>query len=109
MSRLSAQKEFTFMKVLYDHGFPVPTPIDQSRHCVVMSLIDGTPLRAVMSVPDVGKLYGELMDLIMRFARAGLIHGDFNEFNIIIKRKTHEPIVIDFPQMVSTRHENAEL
>ncbi|BEI82738.1 hypothetical protein CcaverHIS002_0306060 [Cutaneotrichosporon cavernicola] len=108
MSRLSAQKEFAFMKVLYDHGFPVPTPIDQARHCVVMSLIDSQPLRAVMSVPDPAKLYGELMEMIMRFARASLIHGDFNEFNILIKRKTYEPIVIDFPQMVSTRHENAE-
>ncbi|CAK9783322.1 RIO1-domain-containing protein [Cutaneotrichosporon oleaginosum] len=108
MSRLSAQKEFAFMKVLYDHGFPVPTPIDQSRHCVVMSLVDSQPLRAVMSVPDPAKLYGELMEMIMRFARASLIHGDFNEFNILIKRKTYEAVVIDFPQMVSTHHENAE-
>lgn len=48
------------------------------------------------------------MDLIVRFARAGLIHGDFNEFNILIRRESGEPIVIDFPQMVSTSHENAE-
>ena len=48
------------------------------------------------------------MDLIVRFARAGLIHGDFNEFNILIDRETGDPIVIDFPQMVSTLHENAE-
>lgn len=48
------------------------------------------------------------MDLILRFARDGLIHGDFNEFNILIKRKTGEAVVIDFPQMVSTRHANAE-
>lgn len=108
MSRLSAQKEFAFMKVLYDNGFPVPTPIDQARHTVVMSLVDSQPLRAVMSVPDPAKLYGELMEMIMRFARASLIHGDFNEFNILIKRKTYEAVVIDFPQMVSTRHENAE-
>jgi RIO kinase 2 len=49
-----------------------------------------------------------LMDLIVRFAQAGLIHGDFNEFNILIHRETGQPIVIDFPQMVSTSHENAE-
>ncbi|TXT05959.1 hypothetical protein VHUM_03720 [Vanrija humicola] len=112
MSRLSAQKEFTYMKILYDHGFPVPTPIDQSRHCVVMSLIDADPMRAVMQVDDVAELYGQLMELIMRFARSGLIHGDFNEFNILVPRKGKgnggDPIVIDFPQMVSTRHENAE-
>jgi RIO kinase 2 len=48
------------------------------------------------------------MDIIVRFARAGLIHGDYNEFNILIRRDSGEPIVIDFPQMVSTSHENAE-
>jgi len=48
------------------------------------------------------------MDIIVRFAQAGLIHGDYNEFNILIHRETGEPIVIDFPQMVSTSHENAE-
>lgn len=59
MSRLAAQKEFAFMKVrllvcegvrhslsqvLYEHGFPVPIPVDQARHCIVMSLIDSYPL-----------------------------------------------------------------
>ena len=48
------------------------------------------------------------MDLIVRFAHAGLIHGDFNEFNILIQRDNGEPVVIDFPQMVSTSHVNAE-
>ena len=65
--------------------------------------------RQVADVPSPGKLYSELMDLIVRFARAGLIHGDFNEFNILIRRETGEPIVIDFPQMVSTSHLNAEM
>lgn len=44
MSRLAAMKEFAFMKVLHENGFPVPTPIDISRHCVVMELIDAFPL-----------------------------------------------------------------
>lgn len=98
------------------------------------------------------------MDLIVRLARSGLIHGDFNEFNILIldhrtleekdrddetseerdsrierdggvdkpievelegeeyeerKRRERdgtllEPVLIDFPQMVSTDHADAE-
>jgi len=108
MSRLAAQKEWAFMKVLHEHGFPVPTPIDQARHCILMEFIDAYPLRQIADVPSPGKLYSSLMDLIVRFARAGLIHGDFNEFNILIRRESGEPVVIDFPQMVSTSHENAE-
>ena len=59
-------------------------------------------------VASPGTLYSNLMDLIVRFAHAGLIHGDFNEFNILIRRESGEPVVIDFPQMVSTSHMNAE-
>ncbi|OBZ79160.1 Serine/threonine-protein kinase rio2 [Grifola frondosa] len=108
MSRLAAEKEYAFMKVLYEHQFPVPRPVDQARHCILMEFIDAYPLRQVSDLPSPGALYSELMDLIVRFARAGLIHGDFNEFNILIRRETGEPIVIDFPQMVSTSHTNAE-
>ena len=49
------------------------------------------------------------MDILVTLARDGLIHGDFNEFNIIIRYKDGQPVIIDFPQMVSTRHANAEL
>ena len=44
MSRLAAVKEHAFMKALYDAGFPVPRPVDQNRHCVLMTLAKGFPL-----------------------------------------------------------------
>ena len=47
LSRLAATKEFAFMKALHQNGFPVPTPIDQNRHCVVMSLCQGYSLYQV--------------------------------------------------------------
>ncbi|EUC65318.1 Serine/Threonine-kinase RIO2 [Rhizoctonia solani AG-3 Rhs1AP] len=108
LSRLGAKKEWEFMKVLYENGFPVPKPIDYARHCILMELIDAYPLRQIASHPNPGSLYSSLMDVIVRFAKSGLIHGDYNEFNILIRRETGEPVVIDFPQMVSTRHVNAE-
>ncbi|KAK3626255.1 Serine/threonine-protein kinase rio2 [Elasticomyces elasticus] len=117
LSRLAAQKEYAVMKVLYREGFPVPEPVGWSRHTVVMEFIDSFPLRMVEGVPEPGKLYGELMELIVRFASRGLIHGDFNEFNILIRETTDEksgkvtltPVVIDFPQVVSTNHVNARM
>ena len=48
-----------------------------------------------------------LIDLIERFAQYGLIHSDFNEFNIMIGNDKRI-WTIDFPQMVSTNHKNAE-
>ncbi|KAF4529173.1 hypothetical protein B566_EDAN016397 [Ephemera danica] len=82
LSRISATKEFAYMKALYERDLPVPKPIDFNRHCVVMQLIEGLPFH-------------------------GVIHGDFNEFNIMITND-HKPIIIDFPQMMSTSHPNAE-
>ncbi|KAL0635644.1 Serine/threonine-protein kinase rio2 [Maublancomyces gigas] len=108
MSRLAAMKEYAFMKILYENGFPVPTPIDQARHCIVMELIDAFPLRQLSTVSDPSTLYSSLMELILRFASMGLIHGDFNEFNILVHEDTLKPIVIDFPQMISTDHPNAK-
>ncbi|CAN6659319.1 serine/threonine-protein kinase Rio2p [Trichomonascus vanleenenianus] len=112
LSRLSAEREFAFMKVLYDHGFQVPVPIDQSRHQVVMSLIDGIPLRKVTEHDNPARLYATLMDFIVKLANHGLIHCDFNEFNIMIKEQFENPedeiVVIDFPQCVSISHPDAE-
>ena len=162
MSRLAATKEFTFMRALRDAGFAVPEPLALNRHTIVMELIDAFPLRQIKEVPDPPGLYAELMEMIMHLAGVGLIHGDFNEFNILIKEGEKEevesaeqfdgalasasartetrtpegggpiptptptptlklakpkttttitltPVLIDFPQMVSVSHANAEM
>ncbi|KAJ4412988.1 Serine/threonine-protein kinase rio2 [Gnomoniopsis sp. IMI 355080] len=130
LSRLSAMKEYAFMQALREEGFPVPEPIAQSRHTVLMSFVDSYPLRQIAHVPDPASLYADLISLILRLAKHGLIHGDFNEFNILIKEEKAEetdelpdgadkteasdavtlvPILIDFPQMISMEHQNAEM
>lgn len=120
LSRLAAMKEYAFMNALHEEGFPVPSPLAQSRHTIVMSLIDAFPLRQISEVPDPASLYAELISLILRLASHGLIHGDYNEFNILIKEIKStaedgtesiklEPVIIDFPQMVSMEHVNAEM
>ena len=61
----------------------------------------------VREVSDPGNLYNECMELIVKLANQGLIHGDFNEFNLMVSDDDHITM-IDFPQMVSTNHPNAE-
>ncbi|XP_011376719.1 serine/threonine-protein kinase RIO2 [Pteropus vampyrus] len=107
LSRLSAMKEFAYMKALYERKFPVPKPIDYNRHAVVMELINGYPLCQIHHVEDPASVYDEAMELIVKLGNHGLIHGDFNEFNLILDKDDHITM-IDFPQMVSTSHPNAE-
>lgn len=48
------------------------------------------------------------MDLLYRLAAKGLVHCDFNEFNLMVSRSADEALtMIDFPQMVSVGHANA--
>ncbi|KAI5962648.1 rio2 [Candida pseudojiufengensis] len=114
LSRLAAAKEYQFMTILYDNGFKVPRPFDYSRHCVMMEWIKGIPMKHLNSSNlgnmDYKKLYSELMNFIVKLARYGLIHCDFNEFNILIKYPIDkgEFVVIDFPQCVSIEHIDAK-
>ncbi|GCC30563.1 hypothetical protein chiPu_0009014 [Chiloscyllium punctatum] len=107
LSRLAAMKEYAYMKVLYDRGFPVPKPVDFNRHAVVMELVNGYPMCQVHQLDNPAETYNELMDLIVKLANHGLIHGDFNEFNLMLDDEDRVTM-IDFPQMVSTSHLNAE-
>lgn len=80
----------------YTHAYIV-------RSCFVF------PLRhQLRELSDPANVYDECMNFIVNLASCGLIHGDFNEFNIMVK--DDETIVVyDLPQTVSTSHFNAEL
>jgi RIO kinase 2 len=45
--------------------------------------------------------------LVKKFASYGLIHGDFNEYNLLID-KNGKLTIIDFPQCISSNHPNAK-
>nr|CAG4636928.1 EOG090X04DJ [Ceriodaphnia reticulata]SVE72871.1 EOG090X04DJ [Ceriodaphnia reticulata] len=107
LSRLSATREFAYMKALFEREFPVPKPVDFNRHCVLMELVNGVPLCQLRELNDAGALFEELMNLLLKLANYGVIHSDFNEFNIMID-DNEKPILIDFPQMISTSHCEAE-
>ncbi|CAM9761182.1 unnamed protein product [Chrysoparadoxa australica] len=113
MSRLSALKEYAFMKALYEHGFATPTPIDHNRHVVLMSLAPGYPMYQLRSgcIKDPQRAFEVIMGMIVRLAEHGLIHCDLNEFNLLMALNgdyAESITLIDFPQMVSTSHANAQ-
>ncbi|CBZ54157.1 putative RIO1 family domain-containing protein [Neospora caninum Liverpool] len=108
LARLAALKEFSYLKALHAHKFPVPEPVDVNRHAVLMEHIDAIPFREVRELAHPLVVLEKLMRLIVRLAKAGLIHGDFNEFNLLIDDDEHVT-VIDLPQVVSIHHPNARL
>jgi RIO kinase 2 len=108
MSRLAAIKEFAFMKALYEHGFPTPIPLDQNRHIVAMSRVSGFPMAQIKTgqMDGAEDVFSVCITILRRLAEHGLVHCDFNEFNLMVST-TGTVTMIDFPQMVSTSHPNA--
>jgi RIO kinase 2 len=108
LSRLAAIKEYAFMQALHEAGFNVPTPIAQTRHCVLMSIVPGYPLSNITKMAHPERVYQRCLDTLTRLAQHGLIHGDLNEYNIMVT-ENEEVYTIDFPQMTSTEHLNAQM
>nr|CAD1834641.1 unnamed protein product [Ananas comosus var. bracteatus] len=108
LSRLAALKEYAFMKALGEHGFPVPAAVDCNRHCVVMSLVKGYPLVQIKQLQNPDEVFETIIGLVVRLAEHGLMHCDFNEFNLMID-DDEKVTMIDFPQMVSVSHRNAKM
>jgi RIO-like serine/threonine protein kinase len=88
LSRLSALKEYAFMKALHDVKYPTPTPIAHNRHIVAMSLVRGMPLYQIfpkqLSVEQAADIYEQSVGLAARLAQHGLVHCDLNEFNLLV-------------------------
>jgi RIO kinase 2 len=72
-----------------------------------MELKNGYPLCQVHNLKDPKDSCDGLLRVIVRLAEHGLIHGDLNEFNVLVDSQD-KMTIIDFPQMVSTSHPNAE-
>ncbi|KAL6930191.1 hypothetical protein ACO0SA_001598 [Hanseniaspora valbyensis] len=119
LSKIAAGKEYEFLSILHENGFNVPEPFFVTRHALVMELIDGFPMRNLrrhnFKGRSLDKLYTDLMNFIVKLAKSGLIHCDYNEFNIMIKNNVDKDdidelgfVVIDFPQAISIDHKDAE-
>ncbi len=106
-SRLAAEKEFRALGILYPQGVAVPKPISQSRHVIVMGIIEGSELAEWRRIPTPEKTLREiLLNVKKAYLKVGIIHADLSEYNIILKPDTHI-LIIDWPQYVISEHPNA--
>jgi RIO kinase 2 len=105
---LAAEKEFRALQLAYRHGVAVPEPISQNRHAIVMGIIEGAELGKwrEISKPE-GVLKEVLRNVRKTYVKAGAIHADLSEYNIILKPDMHI-LIIDWPQYVLVDHPNAE-
>jgi len=107
-SRLAATKEFQALQLLYPEGVAVPKPIKHNRHAIVMSMIEGAELYRYRDIPDPKQVFMEILENVRKaYLKAGVIHADLSEYNVILQPDMHI-LIIDWPQYVRNDHPNAE-
>jgi RIO kinase 2 len=103
-SRRSAEREYEALKALHPK-VSVPLPIAQNRNTVVMSLINGINLnRCKLESP--GEVLDEILGNVRIAYKAGFIHADLSEYNILVE--DGKCVLIDWPQWTGTDHPNAD-
>lgn len=101
-SMLYCKKEYDIMKTLKSESIAVP--IGYNRHVLITKYYDCKPLVRTR-LTDLDYFYNKSMDLIVDLYSMGYIHGDFNEYNILVNGE--EIILIDFPQAINVDDERA--
>lgn len=106
-SRLAAEREIEALKLVYPCGVSVPRPIAHNRHVVVMGMIEGDCLFRFTEMPNPEEILDEVLENVRKaYVKAGVIHGDLSEFNIVLTPNWNV-LIIDWPQFVRANHPNA--
>ena len=90
-------------------GLMVPEPFNFIDGVLIMELItdgDGEPAPRLADVTldreSADMVFKMLLGQVVGMLCAGVVHGDFSEFNVLLGQ--YGPVVIDFPQSVDPSH-----
>ncbi|MCW4035212.1 MAG: serine protein kinase RIO [Candidatus Bathyarchaeota archaeon] len=102
-----AQKEFKNLRRAKDAGVNVPEPLVVQKNVLIMNFIGKNGVRAPLlkevKVEDPAKILKQLLTYYKRlYKKAGLVHADLSEYNIMIWKE--KPVVFDVAQSVLIKH-----
>ncbi|MEM4462223.1 MAG: RIO1 family regulatory kinase/ATPase [Candidatus Bathyarchaeia archaeon] len=102
--RLAANKEYEALSILYKLRVRVPKPIACNRHLIVVSFFDGVELAFCREIEDPSSILLDILSEVRRvYTEASIIHGDLNEYNILIS-SDGDICIIDWPQYITLDH-----
>jgi RIO kinase 1 len=107
---LWVKKEFKNLKSASGH-IRVPEPLAFKNNIIVMEFLgeEGvpSPMLKDAEIEDPKAVFKKIKNDIKRlYKRAGLVHADLSEYNILMMKG--EPIMIDFAQAVTRDHPRGE-
>ncbi|MFC1800619.1 serine protein kinase RIO [Nanoarchaeota archaeon] len=104
------QREYRNLLKARDAGVNVPTPLAVRNNVLVLEFIGNdtaAPRLKDLQPKDIKGFYKKTMDNFIKLYKAGLIHADFSEFNIL--NHNENPVLIDFSQSSPVSDPNAEI
>ena len=108
VNRLAARKEFEALGKIYKLKLNTPKPIGFNRHIIVMSYLRGKELAYIQNVKNPTKIFNKIIKQVkVIYQKAGMIHGDLGEFNIVLDHKENI-LIIDWLQWIPSDHPNAK-
>jgi RIO kinase 1 len=103
------KKEYANLERARTAGVRVPTPIAVERNVLVMEYLGGEHDRAKrlneVHVENPETAYEVVREYARRLYRAGLVHGDLSEYNIVVHEG--ELSLLDLGQAVTVHHPNS--
>ncbi|WP_291765775.1 RIO1 family regulatory kinase/ATPase [Caldivirga sp. UBA161] len=96
-AKISAHMEYLALTEAYKAKVPVPRPRAVTRHLVAMEYINGVELfRIKLSNPE--DVLEQIILAIEDLLKINIIHGDLNEYNILVNPSNERITIIDWPQ-----------
>lgn len=102
-------KEYKNLRTAYEAGVHVPMPIYQKNNVLVMEYIgddEGAALTLKKADYRGEKLFRDVFKDVKKLYKAGLVHGDLSEYNILVWNDS--PVIIDLSQSVPLSHPLAD-
>ncbi len=103
------QREYRNLLKAREAGVRVPSPLAMRNNCIVMEFIGGSQPAPQLKdgVPqNPARFLREIIRNISLLHKAGLVHADLSEYNIL--NHDEKPVLIDFSQSVPLRSSRAQ-
>ena len=104
-----AMKEFRNLKKAQEAGVRAPKPFAIEKNVLVMQYIgEDKPAERLLKsrLEDPEKTFREIIKQMRRLYKAGFVHADLSEYNILMLKG--QPYLIDFGQGVLLKHPKAK-
>jgi RIO kinase 1 len=104
-----AQREYRNLLIARDGQVRVPTPITFQNNVLIMEFIgDESAAPKLKDLPpnNPAECYEDVMDNMKKLYKAGLVHGDLSQFNIL--NYNNKPYFIDLSHSTPTKNHNSK-